>query len=167
MGIHLIIVGAVALLIFMSKRTTTSDNSPSSAADSIAIQQMVIDTANRFGLDPTLMQAQATAESGMRQFDSNGNVLRSKAGALGVFQLLPSTAQDLGVDPYDTAQNIDGGCRYMAQLLGKYGGDVSLALAAYNAGMGNVDKYGGVPPFPETQAYVAKILSLQQGFVNA
>lgn len=131
------------------------------------IQQMVIDTATRYGLDPALMQAQATAESAMRQFDSNGNVLRSKAGALGVFQLRPATAQDLGVDPTDTAQNIDGGCRYMSQLLGKYGGDVSLALAAYNAGMGNVDKYGGIPPFPETQAYVSKILSLQNGFANA
>jgi hypothetical protein len=76
-----------------------------------------------------------------------------------LFQLLPSTAAGLGVDPNDPLQNIQGGVEYLSNLLNEYNGDVSLALAAYNAGPGNVAKYGGIPPFPETQNYVASILA--------
>lgn len=72
---------------------------------------------------------------------------------------MPATAADLGVDPYDTEQNIEGGVKYLAQMLKRFDGDTTLALAAYNAGPGNVSKYGGVPPFAETQTYVSRILT--------
>ncbi|WP_370737776.1 lytic transglycosylase domain-containing protein [Clostridium minihomine] len=100
-----------------------------------------------------LLKSVAKAESG---FDPN---VVSSAGAQGVMQLMPGTAQGLGVtDPFDPEQNIMGGAKYLSQLLSRFDGDVTLAVAAYNAGPGNVAKYGGVPPFAETQNYVKKVL---------
>jgi hypothetical protein len=82
---------------------------------------------------------------------------KSSAGALGLAQLMPGTARDLGVNPYDIEQNLRGGARFYRQQLDYFGGNISLALAAYNSGPGNVQKYGGIPPFRETQSYVAAI----------
>lgn len=89
----------------------------------------------------------------------------SSAGALGLMQLMPETATEMGVDdPLDPIQNILGGSKYLALLLSRYDNDTTLALAAYNAGIGAVGRYGGVPPYPETQAYVVKVQRLMQGY---
>lgn len=113
--------------------------------------QLIRDAALRYGVDPNLALALARQESGLNQNAKSG------AGAIGVMQLMPGTAADLSVDPYNLQQNIDGGVRYLKQQLDRFG-DPSLALAAYNAGPTAVAKYGGIPPYVETQNYVASIL---------
>lgn len=113
-----------------------------------------------YGVDARLVAALISKESG-----GNQNAI-SEAGAIGIGQLMPETARELGVDPYDKLQNIDGTIRYLAQMLQRFGGDVSKALAAYNAGAGAVEYYGGVPPYKETQAYVNNVLSTYQGMTN-
>jgi soluble lytic murein transglycosylase-like protein len=109
--------------------------------------------AQRYGIDPALLKGLIRQESG---FDP---AARSSAGATGLTQLMPGTAASRGGAPTDPAQAIDGGARYLKQQLDRFGGDPSLALAAYNAGPGAVAKFGGVPPYGETQAYVQKVLA--------
>ena len=112
------------------------------------------EASQTYGVDAKLLKSIACTES---NFNSD---CTSKAGAMGIMQLMPSTAEYLGVEnAYDARQNILGGAKYFAKMLNRYEGDVSLALAAYNAGPGNVDKYGGIPPFAETQNYVPKVLN--------
>ena len=105
--------------------------------------------ASRHEIAAALVDTVARRESAYRP----GAV--SKAGAIGVMQLMPATARALGVDPHDAAANIDGGSAYLRKQLDRFGGRIDLALAAYNAGPGAVARYGGVPPYRETQAYVA------------
>lgn len=110
--------------------------------------------ASTNGIDPALLKGLVQQESG---FDPNA---RSGAGAVGLTQLMPGTAASLGVtDPTDPAQSLQGGARYLREQLDRFGGDERLALAAYNAGPGAVTKYGGVPPYAETQGYVNKVLA--------
>jgi soluble lytic murein transglycosylase-like protein len=110
--------------------------------------------ADKYGVPVALVKAVARAESGFRADAVSG------AGAQGMMQLMPATGRGLGVrDPFDPAQSIEGGTRYLANALKMFKGDVKLAVASYNAGTGAVRKYGDVPPFPETQTYVQRVLS--------
>lgn len=115
------------------------------------IAPYVAAAAARHGLEPALVDAVAHQESRFRP-DAV-----SPKGAIGVMQLMPATAADLGVNPWDVGQNIDGGARYLRAMLDRFGGDLALALAAYNAGPGAVERHRGVPPFAETRTYVARI----------
>jgi len=120
--------------------------------------------ASKYGVPVNLLKAVGKAESG---FDENAV---SRCGAQGIMQLMPATAKSLGVsNSFDPEQNIMGGAKYISGLLKKYDGDTSLALAAYNAGSNNVAKYGGIPPFKETQDYVVKVTKYmnQGGSVSA
>lgn len=117
------------------------------------LQTYFQEASDKYEVDVALLESIAKAESNFR------TDAKSSAGAAGVMQLMPSTAKGLGVsDSYDAQQNIMGGAKLISGLLKKYDGDTSLALAAYNAGSGNVAKYGGIPPFKETQNYVVKVL---------
>jgi soluble lytic murein transglycosylase-like protein len=118
-----------------------------------ATSELVFEAARAAGVDPSLVAAVAQTES---HFDSGA---LSRAGAAGIMQLMPGTAQALGVtDPYDATQNVRGGALYLRELLDRFGGDVRLAVAAYNAGPDAVARFGGMPPFAETRAYVTRVL---------
>jgi soluble lytic murein transglycosylase-like protein len=116
-------------------------------------------SAKRNGIDPALLAGLIKQESG---FNPHAG---SAAGAQGLTQLMPGTARGLGVsNPFDPAQSIEGGARYLKQQLDHFGGDVARALAAYNAGPGAVQRYGGVPPYAETQNYVRRVQAYAAAF---
>ncbi|HTX59483.1 MAG TPA: lytic transglycosylase domain-containing protein [Verrucomicrobiae bacterium] len=118
------------------------------------IDRLVTANSAQWNVDPNLVKAIIANESG---FNANAT---SNVGAQGLMQLMPGTAAGLGVsNAYDPEQNVWGGTRYIKGLLDRFGGDVKLAVAAYNAGPGAVEKYGGVPPYAETQNYVQNVLS--------
>lgn len=120
-----------------------------------ALQSLIKAAAERYGVEENLVRAVVRMESG----GNPGAV--SEAGAMGLMQLMPSTAKGLGVnDPFDPVQNLDGGVRYLRQLLDRYGGNEALALAAYHSGPSRVDRYGGIPPFPVVSRYVKAVQAL-------
>jgi soluble lytic murein transglycosylase-like protein len=121
---------------------------PAQAANPL---QLADAAADRYGLPRALVRSVMLVESGL----ISGAV--SSKGAIGLMQLMPATARDLGIDPRDPAQNVDGGTRYLRQLLIRYDGGLRHALAAYNAGPAAVDRYHGIPPYSETIDYVARV----------
>lgn len=158
-----------------SKADTTSTNASSSAfakalststvADKTSTvtsyKDIFLEASEKYGVSYDLLTAMAKQESGF-----NPNAV-SKSGAMGIMQIMPATANELGLDaPFDAYDNIMAGADYISQKLAEYDGDVDLALAAYNAGSGTVNMYGGVPPYGETQSYVSNIKAMMESGVD-
>jgi len=119
---------------------------------------LILEVASQHAVDPGLVKAVIAAESNFRPHAV------SRVGAQGLMQLMPDTAAHLGVDrPFGVVENIDGGVRYLKSMLERFG-DVARALAAYNAGPGTVDRYRGVPPYPETRAYIKRVLEYHRRY---
>lgn len=130
-----------------------------SSVNPTEFEQLIKNCSEKYGVNPSLVKAVIHAESGY-----NPNAVSSK-GASGLMQLMPSTAKSLKVvDRFNPKDNVEGGVKYLRFLLDTFRGDVSLAVAAYNAGLSKVAKYGGIPPYNETRVYVSRVLSYMKSY---
>ncbi len=142
--------------------TPAAAQGSSGSSQSSPYDALIAQAAQRYGLDPAVLHGLIQQESG---FDPNS---QSSAGASGLTQLMPGTASSMGVaNPLNPAESIEGGARYLSQMMSKFGGNTTDALAAYNAGPGAVQQYGGVPPYAETQSYVSKVLGYAESYRQA
>ncbi len=130
--------------VLIASNNANASQSPESA------KKLIVQTAQKLGVDPYIALSIAKIES---NFNTS---VKSPKGAIGLFQLTPSTAKKLGVNPYIVTENVEGGLKYYQMLYKKYG-SMELALAAYNAGPGNVAKYNGIPPFSATRSFIKNI----------
>lgn len=138
---------------FVKNTQYASSKSPVSKINAGKYEDIIAKMSEKYNVDANLIKGVIKAESGFNP------KAQSPVGARGLMQLMPATAKGLGVtDIFDPVQNIEGGTKYLRRMLDKFDGDTKLALAAYNAGPGAVDKYNGVPPYKETQQYVKRIL---------
>lgn len=149
---------------FLSDLPPTRRVRVSTAADRArrrAFDPIIRDAANRYRIDSALIKAVIHAESDFVPYAV------SPKGALGLMQLMPATARRHGVwRVFDPRENVEGGVRYLRWLLDRYAGNVHLALAAYNAGEGAVDRYGGIPPYRETRNYLDRVLEYRQSYLR-
>lgn len=137
-----------------SRPVARTDGLSAAEASNVPYRDEIIAAAKRHGIDPALLAAVVKQES---NFNPQAH---SAVGAKGLTQLMDATARGLGVsDPYDPAQALDGGAKFLSGLLKQFGGDTTRAIAAYNAGPGAVKKFGGIPPYAETQRYVPRVLA--------
>ncbi len=141
-------------------KTPASGISLKDTGMSAEIGSIIVEKSGKHEIDPLLISAIMAVES-----DFNPSVVSDK-GAIGLMQLMPETASELGVNPYNVSQNVEGGTRYIKQMLEKFSGDLKLALAAYNAGPNAVIRHGGIPPYAETQNYVLKVLKNYESFLK-
>jgi soluble lytic murein transglycosylase-like protein len=159
---------ASALQAATTADATTADVAPMAeqtgsavggGAGSSEYNPLIEQAAARYGLEPAVLHGLIQQESG---FDPSA---QSSAGAAGLTQLMPGTATSMGVaNPLNPAESIEGGARYLSQLMSEFGGNTQDALAAYNAGPGAVQQYGGIPPYAETQSYVSKVLGYAEAY---
>lgn len=142
--------------------TAATEASAAEGSGAVPYQSLIEEACARYGVEPSLLAGLIEQES---HFDPN---VGSGAGAEGLTELMPETAASLGVtDPHDPTQSIEAGARLLSEKLSEFGGNKELALAAYNAGSGAVQQYNGIPPYPETQEYVQKVLGYASGYASA